>query len=114
MGSTWLSPGSGCPLAVPRRTSARRKNETAVGELFVTVTLVAVSSPPAPALARVLATAFTLAWGRPWSAWRLAHCGWPGVSGADHACGLPWLSFLSTTSCWVDNQLTLRSTTPPF
>src|SRR6266853_5745685 len=40
-----LSPDSSWPLAVPRRTSARSRNETADDEVFVIVTVVARSAP---------------------------------------------------------------------
>src|SRR5215469_867740 len=54
-----LSPDCSPPVAVPRRTSARRKNATAEDEVLVTVTVVARSAPSGPACRAVLAVAET-------------------------------------------------------
>src|SRR5215469_4021703 len=44
-----LSPASSWPPAVPRRTSARSRNETLEAEVLVMVTVVARSAPSGPA-----------------------------------------------------------------
>src|SRR6266581_154262 len=86
-----LSPDSSCPPAVPRRTSARRKKPTVgAAEVLVIVTVVARSAPSGPAWWVVVAVAVTL------------------------PCGCPRVFDQFVTSCWVDSQYTLRSTTVPF
>ena len=107
-GSTSLSPGSAVPAAVPRRTSARRKKATAwLDDGLVSVTLV-TSLPPGPG--EVAAATWTGSEGRFCRAVMSAY--W--LSGAPLlACGLPSVVSQSITSCWVDIQYTLRSTTTP-
>src|SRR5580693_8921294 len=110
-GSTWLSPACAVPAAVPRRTSARRKNATAgFDDGLVIVTSVTTSSPSGPRCGLVSADTWTGSDGSVCSAVMSAYwlCGEP-LS----ACGLPSVVSQSITSGWVDSQYTLRSTTVP-
>src|SRR5580658_4570358 len=109
IGSTSLSPEPAVPSGLPRRTSARRKNATAwFDDGFVIVTLVA-SRPPC-ACGAVAAETCTGSDGRVCSAVMLAY--W--LSGDPlSACTAPSVVFQLSTSCWVDSQYTLRSTTVP-
>src|SRR5262249_44776687 len=103
-----LSPDSSVPPAVPRRTSARRKNAT-VGpvELFVIVTVVSRSAPAGPAWLTVVAVAATVAGASPCSPVKFAY-------DLTDACGLPIVLFQLSTSPVVGSQYTLRSTRLPF
>src|SRR2546421_1480118 len=100
---TWLSPEAGV-FPPPRRMSARRKKDTAVLAVLVTVTVVTVSAPFGPDPPLVLAVTLTELPGSECRAVRLAY--WLIV-----ACGLPRVEPQFTTSFWLDSQYTFRSTT---
>src|ERR1051326_4760710 len=92
-----LSPASSCPVAVPRRMSARSRNATVEPEVLVTVTVVARSAPSGPAWLTVLEVAVMDEFGSACSPVRFAYvdtvpCGWPSVLDQ------------FTTSGWVDSQ----------
>jgi hypothetical protein len=89
-----LSPGSSWPAAVPRRTSARSRNETAEEEVFVIVTAVVRS---APSCRVVTAVALTEDCGSVRSACRFAY----REMTPD---GSPSVLAQFTTSGWVDSQ----------
>src|SRR5947207_9269207 len=96
-GRSSLSPGSGRPPGVPRRTSARRNRATVgAAEVLVIVTLV-TRAPPAPRGREVTARARTAAAGSEFSARRLAY---DDIT----ACGLPRVFGQLGTSGWVDSQ----------
>jgi len=100
---TWLSPEAGV-LPLPRRMSARRKKDTAVLAVLVTVTVVTVSAPFGPEPPLVFAVTLTELPGSECRAVRLPY--WLIV-----ACGLPRVEPQFTTSFWLDSQYTFRSTT---
>src|SRR5215469_3474968 len=102
-----LSPDCRPPVVVPRRTSARRKNATAEDDVFVIVTVVAVSAPSGPDCSAEVAVAEIADAGRLFRPVRLAYAdtvptGWPSDL------------LQLTTSGVVDSQYTLRSMTVPF
>ena len=93
-----LSPDSSWPLAVPRRTSARRRNATVELEVLVIVTVVAQvarrrARPGWPSLA----VAVTEDGGSVCRPVRFAYC-------ETVPCGWPSVLDQFTTSGWVDSQ----------
>src|ERR1700742_179208 len=101
-----LSTGSTRPSAVPRRTSARSRKETAEEEVLVIVTRLATSCPSGPGRRLVAAVAVMADLGRVWSACRLAY--WDITPD-----GSPSVLAQLTTSGTVDSQYTFRSTIFP-
>src|SRR5271163_3811596 len=91
-----LSPACGCPLLLPRRTSARSRNASAE-DVLVSVTVVARSAPSGPGWDTVDALTDTLDFGSVDSDWRLAH--WVRVAPALPSDELQLILF-----CWVDSQ----------
>jgi hypothetical protein len=89
-----LSPASSWPVAVPRRTSARSRNETADEEVSVIVTAVVRS---APSCLVVTAVAVTEDGGSFCSACRFAYCEMTPD-------GSPSVLAQFTASGWVDSQ----------
>src|SRR6516162_3426358 len=68
-----LSPDCRPPVAVPRRTSARRKNATVEDDVFVIVTVVATSAPAGPDWSADVAIAEIVDAGRLFRPVRLAY-----------------------------------------
>src|SRR5579872_6591624 len=96
-GRTSLSPATGTPAAVPRRTSARRKNPTVGAVDVLVIVTVVTSSAASSGAATVAARTVTVAGARFRRAVRSAY--WRNV-----AWGLPSDAFQLTTSGWVDSQ----------